>query len=141
MIEVSKMIDNEQNQIYATLILRGKELNPQEVTDSLGLSPSMSFKIGDWRNETDRWKHNLWTLSSQDKIQSSNLANHLEWLLDQLEPVKPRLLDILNTNNIKAGISCFWILPTDNENLGLTAELLKKITDFGLYLEIDIYGP
>jgi hypothetical protein len=135
------MSENEHKYIYATLILRGKGLNPQEVTDSLGLSPSRSFKRGDWRNEIDRWKDNFWSLSSQNKVQSNNLTIHLDWLMNQFEPVKLRFLEILNGENIEAEISCFWILPTDHENLVLSAELIEKITDLGLSLSMDIYCP
>ncbi len=135
------MQENIHKYIYATLVLRGNGLNPPEVTDTLELSPSMSFKRGDWRNETDKWNHNFWSLSSQGKIQSSNLATHLEWLLDQLEPIKLRLLEIMNRKDTEAEISCFWIFPTDHENLNLRPELIQKITELGLGLSIEFYCP
>jgi Domain of unknown function (DUF4279) len=135
------MKESEKKYIYSTLILRGNELNPQEVTDSLKINPSMSFKRGDWRNETDKWEHNFWSLSSQDKIQSSNMATHLEWLLNQLEPIKLRLLEILNREGISAEISCFWIFPTDHENITLSPELIQKIADLSVSLSIEFYCP
>jgi hypothetical protein len=133
------MQENEHKYIYATLILRGNGLNPQEVTESLGLSPSMSFKRGDWRNEKDQWKHNFWSLSSQHKIHSSNLATYLEWLLNQLEPIKPSFLEILNKKEIEAEISCFWIFPNNHDNLVLGPELIRKVTELGLGLSIEFY--
>lgn len=141
MIMNSVTNENEDKHVYAKLILRGKGLNPQDVTDSLELNPSMSFKQGDWRNESDRWKHNFWSLSSKNKVQSNDLARHLEWLINQLEPEKPRFLDILKEENIDAEISCFWILPTDHENLSLPPELVKNISELGLGLNIDLYCP
>lgn len=137
---INIMIETENKFVYATLILRGKGLNPQEITDSTGLSPSMSFKKGDYRNKSDKWKHNYWSLSSRDKIQSSNLFNHIEWLMNQIEPVKAKFLDIVNNKDISAEISCFWILPTNNEQLILKPELLNKIGGLGLQLNLDIYG-
>ena len=135
------MSENEHKYTYATLILRGKELNPKDVTDYLGLSPSMSFNRGDWRNETEKWKHSFWSLSSQNMVQSNDLAFHLEWLIKQLEPVKSKFLEILNEKNIKAEISCFWILPSEHENLSLNCQLIKKYTELGLGLNMDIYCP
>jgi hypothetical protein len=135
------MNGNENEHIFTTLILRGEGLNPEEVTNSLGLNPSMSFKRGDRRNETDIWKHNYWSLSSQDRIHSSNLAIHLEWLINQFEPEKSKFLEILNNKNTEGEISCFWILPTDHENLSLSPDLIKKIAELGLSLNMDIYCP
>lgn len=131
--------EGEHKYVYAKLILRGKGLDPQDVTNSLGLNPSMSFRQGDWRNEADKWKHNFWSLSSKGKVQSSDLTIHLEWLLNQLDPEKSKFLDILKEKNIDAEISCFWILPTNHENLSLAPGLIKDISELGLGLNIDIY--
>ncbi len=140
---LDEMLD-EYEYIYATLNIWGKYLDPHEVTDSLELKPTRSFKRGDRRNKNkadtaeNQWKHGYWYLSSQEKIQSSDLAAHLEWLIDQLEPTKIRLIEILKRENISAGISCFWVLPSDHENLNLSYELMKKIVDLGINLELDI---
>ena len=136
---INKMNENENQYIYATLILRGEGLHPQYLTDSLGLSPSMSFRKGDLRNETDRWKHNFWSLTSKGKIQSNNLATHVEWLMKQIEPVRTKFMDILSRNGMDAEISCFWILPTDNELLNLDLDLIRNIADLGFSLKVDVY--
>jgi len=133
------MNDNEYSYVYVKISIRGKGLIPQEVTNSLGLTPSISFSQGDYRNKTDKWKHNYWSFSSQDKIQSLDLASHLEWIINQIEPVKAKFLEILNKNDIAAEIRCFWILPSDHEALSLNVDLIKKIADLGIKMEIDIH--
>lgn len=137
----SAMEDDKYRYVYAELVLRGNGLNPPEITDTLNLRPSMSFKRGDWRNETERWKNNLWSISTKDQIQSTDLAVHLDWLVSQLEPTKKRLVEILDKKDIEAEISCFWILPTDHEHLSLSPDLLRKITELNLRLNLDIYCP
>ena len=126
--EINTMVENESEYVYATLILRGKGLDPQAITDSLGLNPSMSFNKGDYRNETDRWNHNYWSLTSQGKIQSDDLTSHIEWLMKEIEPIKTKLIDNLNNKNIQAEISCFWILPSEHEYINLDFDMyhLKK---------------
>ncbi len=133
------MIDKENKYVYATIILRGEGLNPQEVTDTFGLVPSMSFSRGDYRNETDKWKHSFWSLTSQGKIQSSNLVSHIEWLMKEIGPIRTKLMDILSRNDVTAEISCFWILPTDNEQITLDLGLIRKIADLGLSLKLDLF--
>lgn len=127
------------NHLFATFILRGKGLNPHEVTDSLGINPSKSFKRGDWRTETERWTRNFWSLTSQDEVQSDDLSTHLEWLLNQFEPVNNTLIEILKRNGVESEISCFWIFPTEHEGLELSSELLSRIASLGVKLNFDIY--
>jgi Domain of unknown function (DUF4279) len=129
------------NRIYATLILRGKELDPQVVTDQLGIKPSKSFKRGDKRTEQKKWHHGFWGLTSDEVIQSTDLADHIEWLMNQIEPVRQNLLKIMNEKDINAEISCLLILSTDHDELYLKPEILYKISSLGLQLNLDIYGP
>lgn len=127
--------------IYATFILRGKELDPQVVTEQLGIIPSRSFKRGDKRTEQKRWPHGFWGLTSDERIHSTDLASHIEWVTNQLEPVRQRLLELMDVKNIDAEISCFWILPTSHDGLSLSSELLERIASLGLKLNLDIYCP
>ncbi len=135
------MTENEYTYVYAEIILMGEGLNPLEVTNSLGLHPLICHKIGDNKNEFEKWEINHWCFSSKDKIQSHDLTLHLQWLINQIEPVKTKFLTILNKNDIKAEISCFWILPSDHEVLSLDANLIKNIADLGIKLEIDVHSP
>lgn len=135
------MIEDEHQYVYATLILKGMGLNPDEVTTFLGINPSMSFKCGDKRGVTGIWKHNFWSLSSQEQIGSNNLAIHLEWLMSQLEPVESNLSELLDRKDIEGEISCFWILPTDHEIFTISPALLSKISMLNLGFSVDVYCP
>ncbi|MEJ5203006.1 MAG: DUF4279 domain-containing protein [Anaerolineales bacterium] len=134
-------ITNNENttRIYATFILRGKELDPQLVTNRLGITPSRSFKRGDKRTEEKEWLHGFWGLTSDERIHSTDLALHIEWVINQLEPVRDRLVELMKEENIDAEISCFWILPTSHEGLSLGSDLLERIAFLGLKLNLDIY--
>ncbi len=134
--------DKEYEYIYAAFNLWGKDFDPQEVTDCLGLLPTECFRAGNLRNKSrpDRWKHSYWSLSSKGKIKSTDLTVHFDWLLNQLEPARTRLVEILNTEGNRAQINCFWILPSEHEYLILRPELLKKIADLGLGIEVDTYS-
>ena len=136
------MFENENTtRIYATFILRGKELDPQAVTELLGITPSRSFKRGDIRTEQKKWPHGFWGLTSDERIQSPDLALHIEWVISQIEPNKEMLVELINGKNIDAEISCFWILPKSREGLSLSSELLERIAALGLNLNLDICCP
>jgi hypothetical protein len=125
--------------LYASFILRGKDLDPQEVSTLLDINPSRSFKRGERRTETKVWPHGFWKLESKDHIQSENLASHIEWLVNQLEPMASRLTTLVKERSLDAVISCFWIAETGHAGLGLSASLINRIATLGLRLEVDIY--
>jgi hypothetical protein len=130
-----------QNQPFVSFILIGKDLIPQEITDSLQITPSKSFRRGDLRTETKKWPHGYWALESTNNVASPDLVSHLEWLIKQLEPVKLKLTEVLKGTNIKAEISCFWILSEQHYSLSLSNMLLRRIADFGIEFELDIHCP
>jgi len=127
--------------MYATLVLRGKYLDPRSVTEELGIIPSRSFKRGDRRTEAKKWPHGYWALTSSGNIESMDLALHLQWLIDQLEPVKPTLVRLLKESKISAVISCFWTLQTSHDGLSFNYTLLGRIAALGLNVEFDVYCP
>lgn len=136
------MDENEgQSHLFATIILRGRGLNPDEATNIFGIMPSKSTKRGDRRNAKERWAHNFWSLTSQEKVNSEDLSEHIEWLLNQFEPVSSQLIEILQREGVEGKLSCFWILPSEHEELTLSPKLISKLAAFGLDLNLDIYGP
>ena len=136
------MLENEnKNPVYACFILRGKDLDPQEVSDSIGIQPTKRFRRGDIRKGNKRWPHGYWELSSKNEVSSIDLSLHLQWLLNQLEPANSQLLKIIKKDSVCAEIRCLWVLPIEYVNLSIDSELLSKIAYLGLSLEIDIYCP
>ncbi|MBI5842738.1 MAG: DUF4279 domain-containing protein [Chloroflexi bacterium] len=124
---------------YVSFILRGKDIDPQDITNRLGIKPSRSFKKGDYRSENKKWPHGYWELESTSYIESDNLRSHIEWLIDRLTPVKTDLKKLFQDISIESEISCFWILSKEHAGLELSHQLLNKIVDLGLKLELDIY--
>jgi hypothetical protein len=136
------MAQNEYTtRTYASLILRGKELDPQKITDFIGISPSKSFKRGDKRKNDKVWPHGYWELDSTGFVNSADLEPHLEWLGDHIDPAKLSLSKIISETGIDAELSCFWILPTNHVSLSLNTKLLNQIALLGVKLEFDIYYP
>ena len=134
------MSDNKNLvRVYATFILRGKELDPRMVTERLGIIPSRSFKRGDRHGDNKKWPSGFWGLTSDGRILSADLILHIEWLINQLEPVEQALLELVNEQKFNAEISCFWILPEDHGGLVLPSQLLERITDLGVNISLDIY--
>ena len=134
------MTDNEiPARVYATFILRGKDLDPQDVTERMSIIPSRSFKRGDRRTVKKKWPHGFWALTSDGHIDSTDLSLHLDWLVKQLEPSNSSIQEIIHDSDFKAEISCLWISPEDHNGLILPSQLISKIAELGVELSFDIY--
>jgi len=128
------------DRVFISFILTGKDLDPNEVSVSLGLHPYKSFKSGDMRTETERWKHGYWEICSAEDVDSPDLAIHLEWIVDQLTPINQALQKLLSAQNMKAEISCFWILDSGQSVLTLSPLLIERLSELGVVIELDIYS-
>lgn len=127
--------------LYTVFDLRGKTLNPQEITDYLGIQPSRSFMRGEMRTNNKKWPHGYWALESSKFVQSTDLALHLEWLINQLESVKTKLYELVENQQLTATISCFWIMSGEHDGLVLSSELIQQAASLKVPIEFDIYCP
>jgi len=80
-------------------------------------------------------------LSSSGEIKDLDLSIHIKWLIDKLEPAKMGLIDISKDDSIDAVISCFWIMPSSQEELGIDPELLQQIAAFNIRFTLSVIAP
>lgn len=125
--------------VYASFVIRGKDLLPENVTEDFGITPTRSFARGDKRNETKVWPHGYWELSSEDNVKSLDLVDHIKWLVYQLEPIQTKIARFLEEEGVRADISCFWMLENGHGVLVLDHHLMDRITALDLVFEFDIY--
>src|SRR5437588_12517696 len=77
------------HETYATLVIVHLDLDPEVVTQALGLQPTRAHRRGDVRNPHS--KHPFvhprggWYLTSRGTVQSRDVRRHIDWLLDQLD--------------------------------------------------------
>src|SRR5437867_8358111 len=96
------------------------------------------FRKGDRRGESKVWPHGYWELSSQDIVKTTDLAVHIEWLLDILETARAPLA-ALTKGDVKASISCFIESLSGHGGPAFSPMLLGRIASFELELILDIY--
>jgi hypothetical protein len=126
----------------AGLDLRGRDLDPQRINEILGINAHRSFRRGDHKpGGNTKWPHGFWMFWSSEQVESPDIMEHIKWLLDQLEPARPQLIELLQDETIDAEISCFWVMPTTHEEIVLEPELLKRLAQFNVRLELGVYAP
>lgn len=126
---------------WATLRLYPGEIDPNTITQELGIQPSSTNRKGEHRNPHARNPIRIhgWFLSSREAVPSRDATRHVDWLIDQLEPARESLRQ-LQTTGCRMDISCFW------ESAGcagggplLYPRQMQRLAELGLEIWFDFY--
>ena len=79
----------------------------------------------------------FWRFSSKDIVHSSDLGDHIVWLLNQLAP--SRSIDDIHEYGSTAFISCFWASNGRGGGPILPPTLMRMLADHGVELQFDVY--
>lgn len=108
----------EQGKIFASLGFVGDRLEPQDVTQILGIAPTKSWRKGELFHPGPRSPEILaytgaWWLSTEGLVRRHDLEAHLDFLVALISPEGDRgerlrrLREILQ-EGATASVSCFW---------------------------------
>ena len=123
----------------ATLRLYGDALDPAEVSRLLGLEPTDSAAKGETvvvGAKSRTAPTGRWILTSENAIQSTNLEDHLDWLLDRLSVVP---CDVPGVG--RADVFCYWVSATGHGGPELSPQMLARLASLQLTLGFDLYFP
>ena len=102
---------------FATLNFAGDALEPEKVTEILGIEPTTGYRKGEvYRRSHGREAHGrtgLWHLSTRRLIESTDLADHLRYIVSVLCPPGgpdhiAALRYLIQQYGLEADVSCFW---------------------------------
>src|SRR5882724_1496128 len=75
--------------------IHGSDLDPSEITETLGLQPSLKREVGERRDESTIWEEALWSYGgyseSSGAITWPSLEQGLQFVLEKLLPIKDAL--------------------------------------------------
>jgi hypothetical protein len=86
-------------------IISGKNLNPQEITNALGLQPDLSATRGDEQRNLKGallapYDAGFWRLDTKAKVQSKDINDHFRYLLSILLPHRDAILNLSQEGDI-----------------------------------------
>lgn len=128
---------------WATLRLSGSNLDPEEITSRLGITPSDSLHAGDQHGKHGEfaYKRGHWSITSQKALTSRDLEEHIDWVLDQLRPAAEELKALLARGDIEGDMVCFWETEASEEGqaarLLFSPRILGRIASLNLVLDIE----
>jgi hypothetical protein len=133
---------------HASVRFMGEYLDPFHVSRLLRLPCDHTHHTGEPRirrradgviQEFPPYPSGMWSTSSKGWVKSTELDTHVRWLLDQLEPLKTEIAELL-ASGATADIFCFSEGPTVEPPV-LPGETQDRAARLSLPIEIDHYGP
>ncbi len=148
------MKNNNKDDTFKTVVhisfgIKGDHFNPSDITDSLGLDPSRSWKKGDkyqsrYRNKDGTFgmreafrPWSIWELSSEKNVDSDLIELHSKYLLKQLKLKKSLISDLLKDTSLRVFISVWWEPEGGQGGFTLPSIFLNELSCF--CNEIDFY--
>jgi hypothetical protein len=130
---------------YVTLRVYSDTIPPEEISSSLGLTPTSTQHKGRVRNPHGRrpivQKLHGWFLSSEGRVESRDVRRHLDWLLDQISGAADELTRLTNsvTGGTRADISCAWFSAFGHGGPTLSPSQMERMGTLGIDCWFDLY--
>ncbi|WP_338129451.1 DUF4279 domain-containing protein [Xenorhabdus bovienii] len=80
-----------------------------------------------------------WLLSSENYVNSKDIRDHLDWLLNKISKSSEGLKQLQNTDKVTMKIDCVWRSIAWHGGPTLWPEQMKIMSDLGLECSFDIY--
>lgn len=128
---------------HASFCVYSSEINPHEITASFGITPTY-VTIKDRIVKTKHGFHkrealNAWFLDSEGNVQSRDLRHHLDFLLEQLEPISDVIHNVQTREGIRMQMRCVWWSACGHGGPTVWPEQMRSLYLLDLELSFDIY--
>lgn len=121
---------------YSTLRIYTNSEPPSNITKIIGIKPTELTIIG-----TGRKKNNVngWFLSSENFVVSKDSRKHIDWILNQIYPLKDKILEFIY-KGYRIDISCYWSSMHGTGGPTLPPYQMKKLSDLNIEIWFDFYS-
>jgi hypothetical protein len=127
--------------IFVAFMLIGFECDPEEITARVGITPTETWRTGDFVTKKAVMKHksNGWQLDSKLE-QTAELEDHIKSVLEQLKPSWQSLIEI--SIDCYVEISCAIHLYSDNQlpAIHFNKEMVQEFAELNTDIDIDLYN-
>lgn len=125
---------------YVTLRIYYENMNSEKLTEYLKIEPTRSQNKGEINNKDKNTNIQLngWFLSSKINIDSKDCRRHIDFLTNQLLPIKDKLVNIINDGG-KIDLSCYWKSKNGNGGPTLSTKQFKDLSELEIELWFDFY--
>lgn len=114
----------------------GPSLNPELVTERLGLVPDHQHKMGELRDSNPKftaYKHGMWAINSSVS-EDEHLETHIRQLLDVLLPHQSHIRELGTDNTVDFHCGVFEVTGFE-----LSIDVIEGVALLGARIEVSIY--
>lgn len=117
-----------------------EDLNPDEVTDILGVVPTEIQRAGELRSEKTKKVHKTsgWFLSTEGVLNSLDARHHLDWLLDRIAN-KRNQIEALKKRQYLVDVCVRWDSKSGHGGPTLSQNQLLGFGNLGVEVWFDVY--
>jgi len=129
---------------YATFRIIGDELDPDEVTSTLGIQPSEAFAKGQDYQIRDvgiRKRYiGHWSISSKSFVISSSTEEHAKFLVSLLEPKVDAIVEYIKDPIFLTSIVFWWETNIGHGGFSLRRETMDKLCGYCENIDFHFIG-
>ena len=131
------MKDNPEDFTWATLRIADDTLDPEIVTEQLGIHPTRMYQSGEVRGRSRLpHKSGVWLLSTDEIVRTRNLDVHLDWILDQVEG-KANVFEFFHQAGYEIYMYCLWA-SRGQGGIEISLRNLRRLALLNIELGIEI---
>jgi hypothetical protein len=138
LIDGDKILASNKGRAYFTLA--GYHFNPDDITKLLGIEPTSVNGAGA-NSGLDKPVISSWELSTDsvtDDVDVFELTNNI---IKQLEPVKEKILQVIESHNLSPRIGVILTLSVDkgesSPEVGFGARTIRFLAELGAFINVD----
>ena len=119
----------------------GEVLDLEGITNNLGITPTDTRRLGEYRSSSSVWTQSMWGYSADPSNEPKNwdsLEEGLSALLNIFMPLKKKIDEYAKKCHVN--LWCGHFTSSFDGGPTLSPEILKKLGDFGVELFLDSYS-
>jgi hypothetical protein len=121
---------------HATLSIVSESMGPDEISEVLSIVPTHS-KVKGEMVKSIKVEKNGWYLSSENILSSTNMCDHIDWLLDRLKG-KEDAIKKLQSDGCRIAIGSYWLSKTGRGGPILGTKQIKELAKFNIPIGWDV---
>jgi len=129
------LIDTSAKNVYVSLIIRSRNLDPVLISRELEIPEKMSQQ---GHPDADLANYGYWILQSDHFVQSTDLTKHVNLLLDFMDQ-KRTILESYQQHEHKFEMSCYWLGNCSNTCLELDSDVILRLASWKIGIWFDVY--
>ena len=128
------------NKGRAYFTLAGYHFNPDDITKLLGIEPT-SVNAAGANSGLDKPVISSWELSTDSVTDDVDVFELTNIIVKQLEPVKEKILQVIESHNLSPRIGVVLTLSVDkgesSPEVGFGARTIRFLAELGAFINVD----